>query len=84
VRHIRPVFETLIEQFQFAGEASRLVMIGLLFWLLAGLAAFMDRRRARRRKLAAVGWMPWNALFLASAMIGFGLIAIALPVLLRG
>jgi hypothetical protein len=46
-----------------------------------------DRMRARRERvnqLDRVGWVPWTAIFLASAIIGGGLLALSLPTALFG
>jgi hypothetical protein len=39
------------------------------FAALAGLAFLADHRRAKRRDLDKVGWMPWNLIQIA-AIIG--------------
>lgn len=41
-------------------------MLGSAAAALAMLAVVADRRRARRRSLDAVGFMPWTTVFLAS------------------
>ena len=71
----------------FASEADLMAMAGAGFLLLAGLAALADRLRARRQRteqLDRVGWVPWTGIFLASAIIGGGLIALSLPQALFG
>ena len=37
------------------------IVAGILFGL-AGIAAFAEHRRSRRRNLDRVGWVPWNVI----------------------
>lgn len=69
-------------QFALLSNAAQLAIIGALFWLFAGFAALMERRRIRRRdvdRLEQVGWVPWTGLFVGAAMIGGGCLAMGLP-----
>ncbi|BDI60594.1 hypothetical protein [Qipengyuania nanhaisediminis] len=69
----------------FASDAERLALAGAGFWLFAGLCLVMERLRNARRsveRLERVGWMPWTTLFVASAIIGGGCLAVSLPVVL--
>lgn len=71
----------------FASDALILVLWSAGFLAAALLALAMDRRRHRRDRVGApdrVGWVPWTGLFLICALIGAGLLAAALPALLRG
>jgi hypothetical protein len=71
----------------FASDAAIVALWGLGFLALAATAFVLDRRRHNRDRVGApdrVGWMPWTALFLAFAVIGAGLLAAAVPSLLRG
>ncbi|MDY7097611.1 MAG: hypothetical protein SXU28_05690 [Pseudomonadota bacterium] len=77
----------LATQFALSSDAVQLAIVGGLFWLFAGLCALMEWRRGRNRsveRLEKVGWVPWTALFLSCAMIGGGLLAMSLPVVLGG
>lgn len=77
----------MIAQFELMSDAAQLAWTGGALWLFAGFAALMDRRRARGRdvaRLEQVGWVPWTGLFLLSAMVGAGLLAMGLPAVLRG
>ena len=77
----------LIAQFALLSDAAQLAVVGGLFWLLAGMAALMERRRQKARDLArleAVGWVPWTTLFMLAAIIGGGILAMSLPVVIRG
>jgi hypothetical protein len=61
----------------FASDAT-LVGIGATALLaLAGAASLAERRRAARKQLDAVGWMPWTGLFLACALCGVALLTLA-------
>jgi hypothetical protein len=71
----------IIAQFELLSEAAQLAVVGGLFWVFAGIAAVMERRRGKRRdvgRLEQVGWMPWTGLFMAAAMIGGGCVVMAL------
>ena len=77
----------LIAQFALLNDAAQLAVVGGLFWLVAGVAALMERRRNKARDLARleqVGWMPWTGLFMLAAIIGGGILALSLPVVLGG
>ena len=68
----------------FAGDAERLALIGAGLVLLGLFANYMERRRVRRSRIDRVGWVPWLSLFMASMVIGGGLLMVALPSILRG
>ena len=68
----------------FASEAEVLAMWGAGFWLLALAALVMERRRNRRMRIDRIGWVPWTGLFLTFAVIGGGLLAVAVPGMIRG
>ncbi|MGY6552657.1 MAG: hypothetical protein ACXIT4_12325 [Erythrobacter sp.] len=74
-----------VAQFFLLSDAAQLAVIGAGFWLVAGVCGVMDYRRNRRRdvaRLEQVGWVPWTTLFLASVVIGGGLLALGLPAVL--
>jgi hypothetical protein len=52
--------------------------------LCAALSLLAERRRHRLARRGSIGWVPWTPLFLAFAMTGTGLLALALPVVMRG
>lgn len=52
--------------------------IGLGAVLVAGMAAFADRRRQRRRNLDAVGFMPWPVISLFAVIIALFSFAFAI------
>lgn len=77
----------LIAQFELLNDAAQLAVVGALFWLLAALFALMERRRHKTRNLARlehVGWVPWTTLFMLAALAGGGMLALGLPVALKG
>ena len=38
--------------------------------VIAGWAAYADRRRARRVHIDKVGWVPWGGILLAALLVG--------------
>lgn len=83
------VFKMLdpLTEFWLASDGARLTTLGAFSWLLAGLAAIMERRRSKSRgldRLERVGWMPWTSIFLMFAFFGGGLLAMGMPALLGG
>ena len=68
----------------FASDAEVLAMWGAAFWGLALVALVMERRRNSRVRIDRIGWMPWTGLFLTFAVIGGGLLAVAVPGIVRG
>ncbi|MGYP003122954681 len=68
----------------FASDAELAAFWGGIFLLIALSCMLMERRRSRRREINRVGWMPWTGLFLVFAVFGGGLLALSVPVILRG
>ena len=59
--------------------------LGIAAFLLAALVCMaMERRRLKRAQINRVGWMPWTGLFLVFAVIGGGLLAVAIPGIIKG
>ena len=76
---------TLYDQYALLSDAGQLAVLGGMFWVLAALCALMERRRQKRRdvaRLERVGFMPWTTLFVLTAIIGGGMLAMSLPVVL--
>jgi len=74
-----------LSSLSFASEAKLVALLGAAFVLNAVLALVMDKRRASKRtieRLEKVGFMPWTAIFLGSLVIGGGLLALSLPVVI--
>ena len=77
----------LVARYELLSDAAQVAVIGGALWALAAFAALMEWRRSRRRDLARleqVGWVPWTGLFLLTAMMGAGCLAMSLPVVLKG
>nr|WP_247712205.1 hypothetical protein [Qipengyuania qiaonensis] len=68
----------------FASDAELAAYWGGALVLMALLCMFMERRRMNRSEINRVGWMPWTGLFLTFAVIGGGLLAMAVPAMLQG
>jgi hypothetical protein len=77
----------LVAQFELLSDAAQLAWLGGACWVFAVFASLMEWRRSRTRNLARleqVGWVPWTGLFLLTAMLGAGLLAMSLPAVLKG
>ena len=68
----------------FASDAKLLALLAGVFLLAAVVALVMDKRRVKRSRIDHVGWVPWTGLFLACAVIGGGLLAVAIPGMMNG
>ncbi|MBX7501909.1 hypothetical protein K3181_10695 [Qipengyuania sp. YG27] len=66
----------------FASDAELAAYWGAACVLAALACLMMERRRMKRAEINRVGWMPWTGLFLTFAVIGGGLLALAVPVIL--
>lgn len=77
----------LWNQFALMSDASQLAIVGGCFWLLAAICGLMERRRNRTRnvtRLERVGFMPWTTMFVLCAIIGGGMLAMSMPVVIGG
>jgi hypothetical protein len=75
----------LMAYLALASDAVLMALSGCAFWIVAGFAVLMERRRIRKRsldRLEAVGWFPWTPVFLSSAVIGGGLLSMSAPIVL--
>ena len=77
VIHYEPAF------LLFASDAEIMALWGVLCLVIAGVAMVMERRRAKRVQIHRVGWMPWTGVFLSFAVIGGGMLAMAVPAMLQ-
>ena len=68
----------------FASDADILAIWGAAFLLFALVSLVMERRRLKRARIDGVGWVPWTGLFLMLAVLGGGMLALALPVVIAG
>ncbi|WP_296718195.1 hypothetical protein [Erythrobacter sp.] len=76
-----------LARFALLSDAAQLALTGGLFWAFAAFAGVMERRRMKRRdvsRLEQVGWVPWLGLFMSAAIIGGGMLAMSLPVVIGG
>ena len=69
---------------RFASDATLMGLAGGGSLLIA-LAAFAgERRRLRRKRIDAVGFMPWTKLFFVAFFCGVTLLALAVTGWLKG
>ena len=68
----------------FASDADILAIWGTAFLLFALVSLAMERRRLKRARIDGVGWVPWTGLFLTCAVVGGGLLAVAVPGIIKG
>ena len=68
----------------FASDADILALWGAAFLLFALVSLVMERRRLKRARIDGVGWVPWTGLFLTCAVVGGGLLAVAVPGIIKG
>lgn len=61
----------------FASDATLAALWGTALLGIAIIALTAEWRRTRRKRIDAVGCIPWTALFLACAISGIGLLTIA-------
>lgn len=73
----------LFDEIIFASDAKLLTFWGIGMLVLAALCSVMERRRLKRAQINRVGWVPWTGLFVTFAVIGGGLLAVAVPALLN-
>lgn len=69
---------------RLASEAEIAGLWGLGCIAIAVIATLAETRRSRRARIDGVGWMPWRAIFLVAALVGGGLISLAVKGLLAG
>ena len=82
--HILGAMARLHDFIIFASDAEILALWGAGFLGLAVLANFAERRRMKHSRIDRIGWVPWMPIFLAAMVIGGGLLALAIPVLVAG
>ena len=63
-------------------DFATLRAIGIAAVLIAGLAWWGDRRRARRSNFDAVGWMPWTPVFFVALMVACVALGLAVRALI--
>lgn len=62
---------------RFASEATLFGLWGAALLLVALIAFLGDWRRMRRKRIDAVGWMPWRDVAALSLFAGFVLMTVA-------
>lgn len=67
----------------FASDAEIAAYWGAAALVMALVCMVMERRRTKRSELNRVGWVPWMGLFVMFAVIGGGLLAVAIPAILQ-
>lgn len=75
---------SLHDFFTFASEAEIVGLWGLALLIVAALSLLGEKRRMKRARIDGAGWVPWTNLFMGSAMIGMGLLALAAKGILAG
>lgn len=68
----------------FASEAEIVGLWGIALIGIAIFALFAEKRRNKVARIDRIGWVPWTSVFVFSAMIGAGLIALAAKGILTG
>ena len=68
----------------FASDATLAGLAGGALLLVALWSAVAERRRLRRTRIEAVGFMPWTAVFFLSIFPGVTLVAMAVKGWLAG
>ncbi|MEO6040303.1 MAG: hypothetical protein ABIP41_00190 [Croceibacterium sp.] len=62
----------------FASDAVWAGLAGAVCLAIALVAGIADRRRYRRARIDAVGWMPWTTLSFLALFCGVVLVSVAL------
>jgi hypothetical protein len=75
---------TLHEFLTFASEAEIVGLWGIALLILAVIALWGERRRMKRARIDRIGWVPWTNIFMISAIIGIGLLALAAKGIMAG
>ncbi len=75
---------TLHQFLTFASEAEIVGLWGIALLIVAAVALLGERRRMKRARIDRIGWVPWTNIFMASAIAGMGLLALAAKGILAG
>lgn len=62
---------------RFASDATYAAIGGGALLLIALVALWAERRRVKRTRIDAVGWMPWTRVFFFSLLFGISLLMMA-------
>jgi hypothetical protein len=71
------MIDRIVNFVTFASDATELAIAGAALLLLSVLALLADRRQLKRKRIDAVGCLPWTAVFLIAAICGVSLLALA-------
>jgi len=74
----------LADSLTFASEAEIVGLWGLAMLAIAVIALLMEKRRNKTARFDRVGWVPWTPIFIFCAMIGAGLLALAVKGIAAG
>ena len=66
-----------LDNLRFASDATLAGIAAGAVLLFAALTLWAERRRIKRQRIDAVGWMPWTKLFFAAMLIGLTLLMFA-------
>ncbi len=62
----------------FASEAELVGLGGAAVLVMAVIALWAERRRARTARFDNVGWVPWTSIFVFCTMIGSAMMLLAI------
>jgi hypothetical protein len=65
------------DSLRFASDATWAGIGGGILLLFAAITIWAERRRVKRDRIDAVGWMPWTKLFFAAMLVGVTLLMFA-------
>ena len=68
----------------FASEAEIVGLWGIMLLIVAVFALWGERRRMKRARIDRIGWVPWTNIFMTSAIIGMGLLVLAVKGIMAG
>ena len=68
----------------FASDATLAGLAGGALLLISAAAFLGERRRMRRKRIDAVGWVPWSTLSVLTTFAGLSLLAMAAVGWLKG
>lgn len=76
--------QALRDYWLFASEAELVGLAGLGMIGVALFALWAEKRRNKVARIDRIGWVPWTPIFMGSAMIAAGLIALAFKGIMSG
>lgn len=74
----------LHEFLTFASEAEIIGLWGIALLIIAVIALIGERMRMKRARIDRIGWVPWTNIFMVSAIVGMGLLALAAKGIMAG